>query len=80
MVKRLEQIFENALWQTRLVVIAAVIASLFAAFTMFYLATVDAFYMVSHLPDYASRALDGGIALIGLSLYLSRAGEPGGKH
>ena len=35
----------------------AVIASLFTALSMFYLATVDAFYMVTHLAGYASPEL-----------------------
>ena len=46
--------FETALWQSRLVVIFAVITSLLSAFTMFYIASVDAFFMISHLAEYIS--------------------------
>ena len=55
--KRFEQYFETALWQSRLVVIFAVITSLLTALTMFYIASVDAFYMMSHLADYISPDL-----------------------
>lgn len=55
---RIEQIFEGVLWQSRLVVLAAVISSLLAALAMFYVATVDAFYMLAHLGTYASPELD----------------------
>ncbi len=39
-------------------VVAAVIASTLGAFALFYMATVDAFYMISHLLNYASPSLD----------------------
>jgi len=52
--KGLVKYFETALWQSRLVVIFAVITSLLSAFTMFYIASADAFYMISHLADYIS--------------------------
>jgi uncharacterized membrane protein YqhA len=55
---KLESVFEAILWESRLVVIAAVIASLVAGFAMFYLATVDAYFMVIHLYDYASPELE----------------------
>lgn len=54
---RVEKIFENLLWNSRLVVLAAVVASLLAAFAMFYMASVDAFYMITHLGHYASPEL-----------------------
>jgi uncharacterized membrane protein YqhA len=53
-----EQFFEFALWNSRFIVLFAVIASLFASLTMFYMATVDAFYMVLHFIHYASPELD----------------------
>lgn len=56
--KRYERIFEGLLWDSRFVVIFAVVASLFSALAMFYMATVDAYFMLSHLVDYASPALD----------------------
>jgi uncharacterized membrane protein YqhA len=52
-----ERIFENLLWNSRLVVLSAVIASLLAAIAMFYMASVDAVYMISHLAHYASPTL-----------------------
>ncbi|UCE89269.1 MAG: YqhA family protein, partial [Pseudomonadota bacterium] len=56
--RKLEHLFESFLWNSRLVVLAAVVASLLTAIAMFYVATVDAFYMLSHLAGYASSALD----------------------
>lgn len=56
--KNLERSFENLLWQSRLVVLAGVVVSLFSAVALIYLATVDAFYMITHLVDYASPALN----------------------
>ncbi|MCU7930255.1 MAG: YqhA family protein [Candidatus Thiodiazotropha sp. (ex Codakia rugifera)] len=53
----MEKIFEQILWNSRLVVLAAVIASMAAAIAMFYMASVDAVYMISHLGDYASPSL-----------------------
>ena len=46
--------FEKILWNSRYVVIAAVIASMFTALAMFYMATIDAIVMISHLGEYAS--------------------------
>ncbi len=56
--KSLETLFENFLWSSRLVVLTAVLSSLLASLAMFYMATVDAFYMVSHLSHYADSAMD----------------------
>lgn len=47
------------LWNSRFVVIIAVLASLVAAFAMFYMASVDTYFMVSHLGDYVSSELVG---------------------
>ncbi|MDJ0807082.1 MAG: YqhA family protein [Gammaproteobacteria bacterium] len=55
----MEKIFAGVLWNSRLVVLAAVVASLAASFGMFYMASVDAFYMISHLLHYASPELTG---------------------
>ena len=52
--KKLEIYFENMLWQSRLIVIAAVIISLVSSLAMFFMATVDAVYMISHLTEYPS--------------------------
>ena len=55
----MERMFETALWNSRFVVSVAVIASLVTAFAMFYMASVDAFFLVSHLGDYLSADLVG---------------------
>lgn len=55
----MERIFEQALWNSRFIVIVAVIASLVTAFAMFFLASVDAFFLVTHLGDYLSADLIG---------------------
>ena len=39
-------------------VLSAVIASVLGAIALFYMATVDSFYMISHLISYASPALE----------------------
>lgn len=49
MLKRLEVGFEAVLWESRLVVIAAVLASLLAGMGLIYMATVDAYFMLAHL-------------------------------
>jgi uncharacterized membrane protein YqhA len=53
----MEKFFEGVLWNSRLVVLSAVVVSLLASFAMFYMASVDAIYMVSHLGHYASPEL-----------------------
>ncbi len=53
----MEKMFENFLWKSRLVVLSAVVASLAAALAMFYMASVDAVYMIGHLAHYASPDL-----------------------
>lgn len=50
----IESVFEKILWNSRYVVIAAVIASMFTSLAMFYMATVDAIVMISHLGEYAT--------------------------
>lgn len=60
MAKRFEKLeagFESFLWGSRLVVLFAVIASLITSLAMFYLATVDSYYMSTHLLGYASPDL-----------------------
>ncbi len=53
----LEKLFEGALWRSRYVVIFAVVASMAAAFAIFYMATVDVYYLVSHTLHYADADL-----------------------
>ena len=55
----IEKVFETMLWNSRFVVIIAVVVSLITAFAMFFMASVDAFYLVSHLSDYLSADLIG---------------------
>ena len=57
MLNKLEPIFEHTLWSSRLVVLSAVIASLLSAIGMFYIASIDAYYMLSHLFHYADPAM-----------------------
>jgi uncharacterized membrane protein YqhA len=55
--KLLETVFEKFLWNSRLMVLAAVIVSLVSAAAVLYMSTVDAWIMVSHLGDYISSEL-----------------------
>jgi uncharacterized membrane protein YqhA len=52
-----ETLFESFLWRSRYVVLLAVIASLAISLAMFYISTVDAYYTVIHLGEYASPDL-----------------------
>ncbi|MGD9787855.1 MAG: YqhA family protein [Sulfuricellaceae bacterium] len=55
--KFLERIFEGALWNSRFVIIFAVVASMLAAFAIFYIATVDVVYLIGHVAHYADPGL-----------------------
>lgn len=48
----IEKIFEKILWNSRFMVLIAVIASLASALAVMFMATVDAWQMVSHLGEY----------------------------
>jgi uncharacterized membrane protein YqhA len=56
--KKYEQIFEGLLWRSRLIVLMAVVVSIAASLSMFFIATVDAVYTISHLTHYASPDLN----------------------
>jgi uncharacterized membrane protein YqhA len=56
-VKWLEMLFEGALWRSRYVIVVAVVASMAAGLTVFYIATVDVFYLVAHVLHYADPGL-----------------------
>jgi uncharacterized membrane protein YqhA len=56
--KKLEAIFEAIIWDSRLVVVIAVVISLLSALSMFFIATVDAVFMMSHLGEYLSPSLE----------------------
>jgi len=58
MLKFFELMFEKALWSGRFVVVVAVVASMAAAFAIFYMATVDVIYLVGHMLHYADPMLD----------------------
>jgi len=51
--KWFESFFEGSLWNSRFVVLFAVVASLAAGFAIFYMATVDVVYLVAHIVHYA---------------------------
>lgn len=52
-----EKLFEGALWNSRFVIIAAVVGSLLAGFAIFYMATVDVINLFSHALHYADASL-----------------------
>jgi uncharacterized membrane protein YqhA len=56
-VKLLESLFEGALWNSRFVILTAVIGSLFAGIAIFYMATVDVVYIFQHAWHYADSNL-----------------------
>ncbi|BBP45071.1 hypothetical protein THMIRHAS_04440 [Thiosulfatimonas sediminis] len=49
---RVEKSVEYALWNSRFVVMVAVVASLLTAFAIFYITMIDVFYTISHLAHY----------------------------
>ena len=49
-----ERYFESMLWNSRLIVILAVIASLIMAIGVFYLTAVEVYFTISHLGNYHS--------------------------
>jgi uncharacterized membrane protein YqhA len=51
--KFIEWFFEGSLWNSRFIVLAAVLGSLFTGFAIFYMATVDVVYLVQHMLHYA---------------------------
>ena len=55
--KLLETVFEGILWNSRFVIIAAVIGSLLAGFAIFYMATVDVANLFMHAMHYANSGL-----------------------
>jgi len=57
MMKLLETVFEGVLWNSRFVIITAVIGSLLAGFAIFYMATVDVGNLFMHALHYADANL-----------------------
>ena len=58
MLKWFELLFEGALWRSRYVILSAVIASMAAGFAIFYMATVDVWYLISHIIHYADPEME----------------------
>jgi uncharacterized membrane protein YqhA len=52
--KTIERAFEELLWNSRLLVMVAVVASVVIAIVMFYIATVDAIYLIGEVTHYAA--------------------------
>ncbi|HEX6903292.1 MAG TPA: YqhA family protein [Thermoanaerobaculia bacterium] len=52
----IESLFEKGLWQSRLVVLVAVLASLAVAFGMFFVSTMDAVGLLGHMLHYPETA------------------------
>jgi len=52
-----ERVIETVLWRSRFLVLLAVVASLGAAVTIFWITAVDMFYAVVHLAGYADPSL-----------------------
>lgn len=55
--KFIESIFEGGLWNSRFVILAAVLGSLFAGFAIFYMATVDVWNLVMHVVHYGDAGM-----------------------
>jgi uncharacterized membrane protein YqhA len=54
---RFERGFESLLWNSRLIVLVAVIASLVVSLAMFYISTIDVVSLVQHLGTYHDLTL-----------------------
>ncbi|MDO8892102.1 MAG: YqhA family protein [Sulfurimicrobium sp.] len=57
MMNLVERIFEGSLWRSRYVVLFAVVASMAAGFAIFYMVTVDVYYLIVHVFHYADPSL-----------------------
>jgi uncharacterized membrane protein YqhA len=53
----LEKLFESVLWNSRFVIMVAVVGSLLAGFTIFYMATVDVVNLFWHALHYADSGI-----------------------
>ena len=53
----LEKLFEGALWNSRFMILTAVVGSLLAGTAIFYMATVDVFNLFNHALHYADSSL-----------------------
>ena len=57
MKNKLERLFERGLWNSRFIVVIAVVASMAAAIAVFWITTVDVWYAVMHIVGYADPTL-----------------------
>lgn len=48
----IEKWFERVLWNSRFVVLSAVVASMAAGFALFFMATADVVYLIQHVSHY----------------------------
>lgn len=55
--KIFESLLEGALWNSRFVVMSAVIGSMVAGFAIFYMATIDVWNLLQHVMHYADAEL-----------------------
>ena len=53
----IEKLFEGMLWNSRFVILSAVIGSLLAGFAIFYMATVDVVNLFGHALHYADSGM-----------------------
>jgi uncharacterized membrane protein YqhA len=56
--RSLERAFESLLWNSRLVVLIAVVASLVTSLVMFYVATIDVISLLGYTLQYQNPALE----------------------
>lgn len=56
--KFIESLFEGGLWNSRFVILAAVLGSLLAGFAIFYMATVDVWNLVQHVMHYGDAEMN----------------------
>lgn len=57
MLKFIERWFESLLWNSRFVVVIAVVASMVSAIAVFFISTVDVWYLVVHIFHYSDPSL-----------------------
>ncbi len=55
--KFFEDLFEATLWNSRFIILTAVVGSLLAAIAIFYMATVDVYFLLKHMTHYADASM-----------------------
>ncbi|MEW6312441.1 MAG: YqhA family protein [Pseudomonadota bacterium] len=58
--KFIEKVFEGVLWNSRFIILAAVVGSMAAGIAIFFMATVDVVYLVQHIAHYADAGMTEG--------------------